>query len=198
MDTRMRFQSLSRMIARAIRIATIGAALAAPAEAGGRWPRVIPLDKAKLVIYQPQIESLEGVILSGRVAVSWEPEGGGPMFGVVWFDARILADKDSREVQIEEYTVRKVRFPESTPEQEKKLETYLEQEVPKWDLRPSLDELEKSLGALPKTLFFQYQNIDELTDYLSEHHEEELQGPAREASVPTGAGSTGCRVPRES
>jgi acyl transferase domain-containing protein/tryptophanase/acyl carrier protein len=37
------------------------------------------------------------------------------------------------------------------------------------------NELEKGLGALPKTLFFQYQNIDELTDYLLENHKEQLQ-----------------------
>jgi polyketide synthase PksL len=37
------------------------------------------------------------------------------------------------------------------------------------------NELEKGLGALPKTLFFQYQNIDELTTYLLENHKEQLQ-----------------------
>jgi acyl transferase domain-containing protein/tryptophanase/acyl carrier protein len=46
------------------------------------------------------------------------------------------------------------------------------------------NELEKGLGALPKTLFFQYQNIDELTDYLLENHKEQLEALlAGDASV---------------
>ena len=120
-----------------MRIAALGVGLAAAAAENGRWPRAIPLEQATLVVYQPQLENIEGVTLSGRMAVSWEPPNGTPVFGVVWFDARFLADKDSREVQIEQFTVSKVRFPESTPEQESKITAYLEKEVPQWDLRPS-------------------------------------------------------------
>ena len=46
-----------------------------------------------------------------------------------------------REVDLQTYAVTKVRFPEIKPEQEKKLSAFLEQEVPKWDLRPSMDDL---------------------------------------------------------
>ena len=42
------------------------------------------------------------------------------------------------------------------------------------------NELEKGLGALPKTLFFQYQNIDELTNYLLGNHREQLEELLRE------------------
>jgi len=144
----MRLQSLARAIARAIPIATV--ALATGAGAASTWPRSLSLERANLVVYQPQIEEIEGVTLTGRMAVSWEPTGGSPTFGVVWFEARFLADKDSGEVQIEQYTVRKVRFPESTPEQEKKLAAYLEEEFPKWDLRPSLSDLQNAVAASKK------------------------------------------------
>src|SRR5262249_39879202 len=144
----MRRRPFSRAIARAIHVAGVALGLAASAQ--GRWPREIQLEQATLVVYQPQIENIEGVTLSGRMAVSWEPKGGSAVFGVVWFDARFLADKDSRDVQIDQYTVRKVRFPESTPEQEKKLAAYLEQEVPKWDLKPSLDDLENAVAVSKK------------------------------------------------
>ncbi len=143
----MRFRPFECSIARAIAIAALAAGLAVRAGGNVHWPRAIPLEQATLVVYQPQIESIEGVTLAGRMAVSWEPKGGSPVFGVVWFDARFLSDKDSREVQIEQYTVRKVRFPESTPEQEKKLAAYLEKEVPNWDLRPSLDDLENAVAS---------------------------------------------------
>src|SRR5947207_2882636 len=81
------------------------------------------------------------------MAVSWEPKGATPVFGVVWFEADFLADKDTREVHIEKYSVTKVRFPESKPEQEAKVEALLEAEVPKWDLRPSLDDLQNSVAS---------------------------------------------------
>ena len=146
----MRLRSSPRAVVRAMRIAALGVGLAAAAAENGRWPRAIPLEQATLVVYQPQLENIEGVTLSGRMAVSWEPPNGTPVFGVVWFDARFLADKDSREVQIEQFTVSKVRFPESTPEQESKITAYLEKEVPQWDLRPSLDELQNAVAASKK------------------------------------------------
>jgi polyketide synthase PksN len=37
------------------------------------------------------------------------------------------------------------------------------------------NELEKSFGTLPKTLFFEYNNIDELTRYFQESHAEKLK-----------------------
>ena len=37
------------------------------------------------------------------------------------------------------------------------------------------NELEKVFGTLPKTLFFEYQTLEELADYFQEHHAERLQ-----------------------
>src|SRR4051812_21028170 len=115
--------------------------------APSRWPRELVLQQGKLVVYQPQIEDLSGVSLSGRMAVSWEATGGAPVFGVVWFDATFLADKDSREITVEQFTVKKIRFQEIKPEQEKSLSAYLEKEVLLWDLRPSLDDLQNSVAS---------------------------------------------------
>jgi hypothetical protein len=125
----------------------IALAIGAPAEAAARWPRELRLEKGVLVVYQPQVETLEGVTLTGRMAVSWEKSGTAPVFGVVWFESRFLSDKDTREVHVEDFTVRKVRFPQSTPEQEAQFSDYFEKEVPKWDLRPSFEELENSVAA---------------------------------------------------
>jgi hypothetical protein len=111
------------------------------------WPRAVALEQGALVVYSPQLEKLDGVTLSGRAAVSWEAKGGAPVFGVFWFDARVLVDKERRIVHVEELAVTKVRFPNATPEQEKKVEQLIEAEVPKWDLTPSLDELQAAIGA---------------------------------------------------
>jgi len=63
-----------RAIARAIAV-TAAVGLAAYEEGAARWPRSISLEQATPVVYQPQIENIEGVTMSGRMAVSGEPNG---------------------------------------------------------------------------------------------------------------------------
>src|SRR5512132_2405119 len=91
---------------------------AAPQAPPPRWPRAIELQQGALTVYQPQVEKFEGVTLSGRCAVSWQPKDSqkAPAFGVFWFDARVLVDKDQRLMDVEQLTVKKVRFPNITPE----------------------------------------------------------------------------------
>ena len=114
-----------------------------------RWPRAIELQQGALTVYQPQLERFEGVTLSGRCAVSWQPRDGAaaPVFGVFWFDARVLVDKDQRLVDVEQITVTKVRFPNVTPEKEKQVAQILEAEIPKWDIHASLDEIQASIAV---------------------------------------------------
>ncbi|MDP4181234.1 MAG: SDR family NAD(P)-dependent oxidoreductase, partial [Bacillota bacterium] len=45
-------------------------------------------------------------------------------------------------------------------------------------------ELEKVYGVLPKTLFFEYQNVSELSDYFVENHKDILAGKSKEAFKP--------------
>ena len=122
---------------------------APPAQTQARWPRAIELQQGTLTIYQPQVEKFEGVTLSGRCAVSWQPKDAqaAPVFGVFWFDARVLVDKDQRLMDVEQLTVKKVRFPNVTPEKEKQVAGILEAEVPKWDVHASLDEVQASIAV---------------------------------------------------
>jgi hypothetical protein len=122
-------------------------ACAAAAQEPARWPRAIALEQGTLVVYSPQLEQLEGVTLSGRAAVSWEAKGDAPVFGVFWFDARVLVDKERRLVHVEELAVTRVRFPSATPEQERRVEELIEAEVPRWDLTPALDELQAAIAT---------------------------------------------------
>jgi hypothetical protein len=159
-----------RTFATAALVALAGAA-AAQAPAGG-WPRAIPVEQGTLTIYEPQLEKLEGLKLSGRAAVSWEAKGkgGAPVFGVFWFEARVLVDKERRTVQVEQLDVTKVRFPNATPEQAKRVEELVEAQVPRWDLSPSLDAVlaaiaasqrlkqsEKGIKATPPKLLVSYE-----------------------------------------
>jgi hypothetical protein len=99
------------------------------------WPRQIDAPSATVIIYQPQPESFKGNDLKGRAAVSVTGKGKTePVFGAIWFTARVETDRDTRMVSVLEVKVDHVRFPESTPEQEKQLAALLESEIPKWSL----------------------------------------------------------------
>src|SRR5512139_2521759 len=91
----------------ALAVLASGAAAQEPSQ---RWPRAIQIEQGTLTVYQPQLEKLEGVTLSGRSAVSWQAKSGAaPVFGVFWFDAQVLIDKDQRQMDVEKVTVTKVR-----------------------------------------------------------------------------------------
>jgi hypothetical protein len=129
-----------------------GALAPSPAEPGKAWPRAIDLPGGTLELYQPQLEKFEGVKLSGRSATSWTEKDQAPVFGVIWFEARVLVDKDARDVDVEEIAVRKVRFPNMTQEQERKIARIIENEIPKWDLHASLDVIQASLAVSQREL----------------------------------------------
>ena len=54
-------------------------------EAG--WPREVPSGDATIVVYQPQLDSLEGIEAKARVAVAIRRPGAEPEFGALWVAA---------------------------------------------------------------------------------------------------------------
>jgi hypothetical protein len=118
----------------------------AVAAADEDWPREIETAKGLVVLYQPQVDSLDGDLLSGRSAVSIRPTGQEePIFGAAWLEGRIDTDLDTRTVTFEEIRVPQVRFQDATDEQQKELADLLTAEIPTSDLELSLDELMASL-----------------------------------------------------
>jgi hypothetical protein len=119
------------------------------AEESGDWPRVLDTQKYEIVIYQPQLESYQNDRLESRAAVSIKKKGENqPMFGAVWFDARMATDFDTRMVSLEEVKVSAAKFPNLNDEQVVKLSNFLEKEIPEWDLSLSLDRLLADAAAL--------------------------------------------------
>lgn len=124
---------------------TAACALAAPAaaeDASDGWPREIRSAHALVVMYQPQIDRLDGNDLYARAAVSVTPEGSEePVFGAAWIETRIETDFDTRRVAFSDIRVPQVRFPEASEEQEQGLIDLLVAEMPGWELEMSLDRL---------------------------------------------------------
>ena len=100
-------------------------ALTAPTQAdegGLAWPRELLTDKASIVLFQPQPETLQGDALSARAAVSVTPkDGGDPAFGSIWLSARMTTDRDQRTASLDEIDVARIVFPSVDADQTKAL-----------------------------------------------------------------------------
>jgi hypothetical protein len=113
------------------------------------WPRQLDGEQGQIVIYQPQFEEYSGDALKARAAVSVTPQGqSAPVFGAIWFDARIATDTDARTASLESIVVTDARFPDSTTQEGRLLAGYVEEEVPKWEMVISMDSLIAGLAQL--------------------------------------------------
>ena len=111
-------------------------------DANDPWPQEIQLPEWTVVVYQPQPEKLEGDQLDARAAVSVEKKGSdAPVFGAVWFTARLATDRSERRATIADATVTRTRFAVQDEEKATQLSALLEAEIPKWDLSISIDRL---------------------------------------------------------
>jgi hypothetical protein len=127
--------------------------VAADQDSWGDWPQEIKVDQGLVVVYQPQPEQLEGNRLKARAAVAVElKDNKEPVFGAVWFEARLETDRDERTATIADVTVSNVRFPKQNKDKEKGLVELLEREMPKWEMVISMDRLLTTLELEEKRM----------------------------------------------
>ncbi len=131
-------------------VALLPAAAIAAEEVDPGWPRELEHAKGSVLIYQPQIESLEGDRLRARAAVSvtLAEDDAAPVFGVFWSNARVLTDRDERIVHILDIEVTDVRFPDVTDEQKARFGSFLESRIKEWDPVISLDRVLANLAVI--------------------------------------------------
>jgi hypothetical protein len=112
------------------------------------WPQEIDAGQATIVVYQPQPEELEGNLLRGRAAVAIERGSGAePIFGAMWFTARIDTDRDAGTALVRDVKVTDVRWPDSKDDQEQRFTQIVESAVPSTGFEISLPELTASLAT---------------------------------------------------
>jgi hypothetical protein len=112
------------------------------------WPRDLDIQSGVLTMYQPQVDTLEGDILSFRAAVAYKDDKGSePVFGASWFESRVEIDRETRVVHMVDLTVVDTRFPEGSEHVKGELEQYIREGLPTWDTDFSLDGLLTSLEA---------------------------------------------------
>jgi hypothetical protein len=146
MNPRIPFRTLARPAVVAAALLLAGTAYVMAVDDG--WPRVVDLPEGRIVVYEPQVESLQGNILKGRGALSLTPKGKkDPVFGAIWFESRIEIDRDARTVTVEEMKIPRVRFPNSTDEESARYAQIITREAGKWDMTLSLDRMIAGLSA---------------------------------------------------
>ena len=117
------------------------------------WPITFETAKGRFVLYLPQPESFRGDRITARAAVSATPAGKTqPIFGAIWFEARVQTDRENRTVTIVEMSVPQVRFPNASPENQAAVAKFLEAEIPNLELTFSLDRLLTGLESAEKQL----------------------------------------------
>ncbi len=114
----------------------------------GKWPKVIKEKKGKVVVYQPQIETFDDILLTGRSAVSVTLDKQSPVFGAVWYEAKVDVNRDDRVVKLKEVKVTEAKFPDAKPEGVAELKRIIEDEIPNWGDELSYDELVAGLAAI--------------------------------------------------
>ena len=95
------------------------------------WPRDLDLASGTLTTYQPQVDNLDGDLLSFRAAVAYrDDDGNEPVFGAAWFGARVVIDRDLRMVHMAELEVTDMRFPEGSEHVQGELAAFIEEGLP--------------------------------------------------------------------
>jgi hypothetical protein len=113
-----------------------------------QWPKVIKKSKGKVVVYQPQIETFDDILLTGRSAVSVTLEKQSAVFGAIWYEAKVDVDREDRVVKLKEVKVTNAKFPDAKPESVAELKRVIEEEIPNWGDELSYDELVAGLAAV--------------------------------------------------
>ncbi len=143
------------------------------ANAQSSWPMDLTSQGgAFITIYQPQLESFEGIKLKGRAAFSVKPQPTDePLFGVFWFTATMETDRDTRMATLVSIMIEDIKLPDVKDEENlTKLKELLETEIPQWEISASLEEI-TSIIENEK----QVSGNDELkTDPPTIHYKEEL------------------------
>jgi len=119
-----------------------------PLAAQVEWPQEIAADEGTIVVYQPQPESLEGNILKGRAAIALELKNTDePVFGAMWFSARIETDQDTDMVTVLDFKVESVTWPDSRDAGEQRFTAIVEGAIPEAGFEISMERLSASLQS---------------------------------------------------
>jgi uncharacterized membrane protein YgcG len=111
------------------------------------WPRTIKAQGMDLMVYQPQLESWDGVLLQARAAVAVTPLGSDQQtFGVIWLTTETQVDKEEGLVYLDGMKITRGEFPKFE-DQGKSVVAILQKNLPTETKVISLGRLEANLAV---------------------------------------------------
>ena len=113
------------------------------------WPKIIKHSSGtEITFYQPQIESFDKVTIESRAAIMINtPKQTDPIFGAVWVRAKVLTDRDTRLISLDEVVVTDAKFPDQDSTKIEELKKFLAEEIPTWELDITIDQLIASMDS---------------------------------------------------
>ena len=122
------------------------------------WPKELKAkDNSSITLYQPQLESMNGNILEGRMAITIKPRKQDMIFGAIWFKATLSTNIDARIVTLEKMDITRSHFPDIMDnEKVSQFARMLEGEMESWNLEMDMDRLAASLEEV--------ENLKQLSD----------------------------------
>jgi hypothetical protein len=131
----------------------------ARAQKGADWPRVVKSGKTEIIVYEPQVDSFEDVTLTSHMAVSVKrPTDAAPVFGALWATATLNVDRDRDVAKVRVIKIDRTRFPDAAEGDVTQLTSFLESDVPKWDLTISLATVRAGLEVPSAGEDVEYKN----------------------------------------
>lgn len=116
------------------------------------WPRTQTVSGTTYTVYQPQLESWDGVNLAGTAAVSVQAKGADQaVFGTLTMTATTYVDKSSRMVQLQNLQITQAQFPSQPDQAPAYLKTF-QSFIPVQVKSISLDRLEANLAIINQKL----------------------------------------------
>ena len=113
------------------------------------WPREIKEKNYTITLYQSQLESFEGNILKGRMALSIKNEKEDIIFGALWFKARLATDLETRTAILEAFEIPKVKFPDVEDQSKlEKLKKIIIDDLESINIEMSLDRIISDIESI--------------------------------------------------
>jgi hypothetical protein len=130
------------------------------AKAETTWPKVITVTNGVITVYQPQPETLDGTLLSGRAAISVKhKDSNRATFGAIWITADLEVDRDTRIAVLNDIKIPHIRFSDDLDSVTVlKISKIIEEEMPKWELEITIDDLITTLESSSTSPGNSYKN----------------------------------------
>jgi hypothetical protein len=121
-------------------IIVLGASVQAQSQKSQYWPKVIPLEQVSITIYQPEAEKFNGNTLHVRSAFNIFDGTRLPIFGALWFKARVNIDRANNSVFYDNIEMIDVNFPDITTAKKEEFRQLLAAVIPTWQFNSNLED----------------------------------------------------------